>query len=62
MSEMQIVLAGEERELLVGLLETALKDAGVEEHRTRAPGYREHIILREELMTRILSKLKQPTK
>ena len=60
MAELQ--LSAEEREFLVAFLQTALKDTLVEEHRTRAPSYREHIVQREDLITGLLKKLGQPGK
>jgi hypothetical protein len=57
MGELQLRLTAEEQEFLVGLLERTLKDARVEEHRTRTPSYREHVLHREELIAELLSKL-----
>jgi len=57
MAESQLVLTGEERKFLVGLLELVLKDTLVEEHRTRTLSYREHIVHREELINGLLKKL-----
>lgn len=59
MSELQLTLTAEERAYLTSLLESVLKNARVEEHRTRAPSYREHIIHQEDLITALLSKLKK---
>ena len=59
MAELQLTLTAEEREYLAGLLETLLKEKRVEEHRTRAPSYREHLLHQEELLAGLLSKLKQ---
>lgn len=58
MSESQLTLTVEEREYLVGLLEAVLKEKRVEEHRTRAPSYREHVLRQEEIIASLLSKLK----
>jgi len=52
-----LMLTMEERELLVDLLNKSLKDAMVEEHRTRAPSYREQIVKREEVVRALLQKL-----
>ena len=60
MGETQLTLTAEESQFLAGLLEVALRDACVEEHRTRAPTYREHILHREALMSRLLAKLGKP--
>jgi hypothetical protein len=59
MSESPILLTAEERTFLAGLLEIALRDVRVEEHRTRTPSYREHLLHREELMNSLLKKLGQ---
>ena len=57
MTELQLFLNGDERECLIELLKTALRDKRVEEHRTRAPNYREHIIHQAELLNGVLQKL-----
>ncbi|MCI0463294.1 MAG: hypothetical protein L0Z62_40625 [Gemmataceae bacterium] len=57
MAELQVTLTTEEQAFLVELLERCLKDARVEEHRTRTPSYREHVLHQEELMAALLSKL-----
>jgi hypothetical protein len=62
MAESQLTLNAEERDFLVGLLEAALRDTLVEEHRTRAPSYREHIVHREDVISALLSKLGKPPK
>jgi hypothetical protein len=62
MTESQLTLTTEEHAFLKGLLDEALKDTRVEEHRTRTPSYREHILHREDLITSLLTKLGQPTK
>ena len=62
MAEQQLILTMEERECLAHLLETALKDARVEEHRTRTPSFREHVLRQETLITSVLSKLGKPVK
>ena len=58
MAELQLTLNVEEREYLVGLLENLLKEKRVEEHRTRGPSYREHLLHQEDLLAGLLSKLK----
>jgi len=60
MPESQLMLTAEERQFLLDLLQTVLKDARIEEHRTRAPSYREHVLQKEALLDSILSKLGQP--
>ena len=58
MAESHLTLSEEERDFLVGLLKVTLKDAQVEEHRTRTLSYREHIVHREHLIESLLHKLK----
>jgi len=62
MADVQVALTAEERACLVELLQTALKDARVEEHRTRTPTYRENVLNKEKLMAAVLSKLAQQPK
>jgi len=62
MAESQLTLTAEERTFLVGLLEAALRDARVEEHRTRTLSYREHILNQEKLIAALLAKLGQAAK
>jgi hypothetical protein len=57
MAEVHVTLTAEERQFLADLLEILLKDTRVEEHRTRSPGYREHVLHRGELIAALLSKL-----
>jgi hypothetical protein len=52
-----LTLTPQEREFLVSLLRTALKDRRVEEHRTRAPSYREHVLREEETIVSLLRQL-----
>jgi hypothetical protein len=59
MNEAMLHLTTEEREFLAELLETTLKEARVEEHRTRTPSYREFVLNRERLITALLDKLAQ---
>ena len=61
MAESQLVLTAEEHDYLVRLLETTLKDTRIEEHRTRTPTYRQHIVQQEDLIIGVLRKLgRQP--
>jgi hypothetical protein len=60
MAESHLALTDEERAFLVSLLEITLRDTRVEEHRTRTPSYREHILHRENLIAGLLSKLGRP--
>lgn len=61
MTALDLPLTDEEREFLVDLLERSLKEARVEEHRTRTPSYREHVIHHERIMASLLSKLGNPS-
>jgi hypothetical protein len=57
MTNSTISLTTDERAWLRGLLENALKETQIEEHRTRTLSYRQHIIHNEELIQSILNKL-----
>jgi hypothetical protein len=57
MAEMQLTLSDQERAYLAQLLETQLKERQVEEHRTRAPSYREHVLSEEKLISGLLLRL-----
>ena len=57
MTETQLLLNAEEKELLVKLLEREVSQRLVEEHRTRTPAYREHILHDEAVLQRVLEKL-----
>jgi tRNA(Ile)-lysidine synthase TilS/MesJ len=61
LQELQLTLTSDECEYLVNLLENVLKDTRIEEHRTRTPSYREHVLHQEELIVALLSKLGHPT-
>ena len=50
-------LTDEERAFLRELLEKSLKDARVEEHRTRTLSYREYVLKQERLLESLLNKL-----
>jgi hypothetical protein len=60
MPESTYCFTTDERNVLVELLETTKKQTLVEEHRTRSPSFREHITEREELIERLLQKLREP--
>lgn len=60
MAELQLTLTDEERKYLVDLLQVTLKETRIEEHRTRTPSYREHVLQREDLIVALLGKLGQP--
>lgn len=52
-----VTFTNEERVFLREILENALKEARIEEHRTRAPRFREHVLHREELINNVLAKI-----
>ena len=60
MAELQLTLTAQEREYLQALLESVLKDTRVEEHRTRAPRYREYVLQQEDLIASLIGKLGPP--
>ena len=60
MAELNVVLSTEEKDYLVGLLETALGETRVEVHRTHTPAYREQVLRQENLVRGLLTKLQQP--
>ena len=62
MAESQLTLTAQERDCLVSLLTKELKETRVEEHRTRKPTYREHVVEQEHLIEGLLKKLEQPAK
>jgi hypothetical protein len=62
MSDSQIEITAEERTFLIEFLQTALKEARIEEHRTRTPSFREHILHKEDLIAALLGKLGEPVK
>lgn len=59
MAETQLLLNAEEKDLLLKLLEHEISLRLVEEHRTRAPSYREHIMHDKAVLQRVLAKLKE---
>jgi len=60
MADFQLMLTAQERDCLVNVLESALKKTRVEEHRTRTPSYREHVLDEEEAIASVLGKLGRP--
>jgi hypothetical protein len=60
MADLQLTVTQAERDWLVGLLDTLLKEKRVEEHRTRTPAYREHVLHEEDTIKGLLHKLGQP--
>jgi hypothetical protein len=61
MNQIQLSLSPAEQSFLVSFLEETLKETRIEEHRTRTPSYREHIVQREEIIASLLEKLNQHT-
>ena len=61
MAELQLTLTAEEQQFLADLLESTLKERRIEEHRTRTPTYREHVLHEEELIVSVLRKLGRPS-
>jgi hypothetical protein len=57
MTELHLSLTAEEHDYLIGFLEMELKERLVEEHRTRTPSYREHVLRQERLIESLLRKL-----
>lgn len=57
MADLQLTLSAEEREFLLGLLQSTLHDKRVEEHRTKTPSFRELVLRQEELIGTLLGKL-----
>jgi hypothetical protein len=57
MTDCQLTLNDEERGYLVEILQRALREAQIEEHRTRTPTYREHVLHDEGLIAGLLAKL-----
>jgi hypothetical protein len=57
MSEFDLTLSEEERDLLADLLVRTLKAKRVEEHRTRAMTYRDIVLHEEVVLEQILDKL-----
>jgi hypothetical protein len=53
-------LTHEEHELLVRVLQHTLKERQIEEHRTESPTFREQVSREVQLLSSLLSKLKQP--
>jgi len=59
MTEFQMTLTTEERQYLLDLLNETMKNMRVEEHRTRTPTYREHVVHQEAIAQGLLNKLLQ---
>ncbi len=56
-TERTLTLNDEERVLIQGMFEQALRDTRVEVHRTHTPDYRASVQHREEVIRGLLSKL-----
>ena len=59
-TEPALSLSDEERSFLVTLLEQALHDKQIEEHRTDAHQYREHVQHEVALLRGLIDKLHRP--
>ena len=59
MADLQVTFTDEECQYLLDLLDRTLKEARIEEHRTRTPSYRKHVLHDEELIQRLQNKLRQ---
>ncbi|MFO0968676.1 MAG: hypothetical protein U0793_24225 [Gemmataceae bacterium] len=60
MNEQPVNLNSDERRYLRELLEATLKETRVEEHRTKTPSYREHIVHDRQVIQGLLAKLGEP--
>jgi hypothetical protein len=58
--ESALTFTAEEQKVLVDLLQEALKSSRLEEHRTDAISYRQHVMRRQELLESMLRKLETP--
>jgi hypothetical protein len=61
MADVSIAVTAEERDFLVHVLQSEMKKHQIEEHRTRTPTYREHVLKEEALLAELLAKLGEPT-
>ena len=59
---LSLELTSQEQQYLADMLEAELNERRVEEHRTRTPSYREHIVQQEEIIESLLQKLGRSTK
>jgi hypothetical protein len=60
MSDVQLMLTPEERELLLEMLETNRRETRVEAHHTRSRAFKERVLHHESLIDGLLEKLGQP--
>jgi len=61
MADLQVNLTSDERQFHQNLLERTFKDTLIEEHRTRTPSYREHVLQNEGIIQAVLKKLQAPS-
>jgi hypothetical protein len=59
MAEFNLMFTDEESRVLTAHLDQALKDMLIEEHRTRAPTYREGVLQKERVLRGVLNKVRQ---
>jgi hypothetical protein len=59
-SEFALTLSEEERSLLLEILEPALRAKHIEAHRTDAIDYKRYVEHEEELLQRLVDKLRRP--
>jgi hypothetical protein len=62
MPDTTLTLSADETTFLAEFLQAVLHDTRIEEHRTRTPSYRDHIVKREHMVEGLLKKLGQPAK
>jgi hypothetical protein len=54
----ELLIDEQERALMLGLLDQALGETRVEAHRTHTPTYREDVLHHEEVIRRLIAKLR----
>jgi len=59
-TEAALTLTEEERTFLVGLLEQALHDKKIEEHRTDSIEFKEHVVHEVTLLRGLIDRLRRP--
>jgi len=59
MTDLRMNVTPEEREFLITLLDEAMKEKLIEEHRTKTPSYRDFLVCQEKTMRSLLAKLRQ---
>jgi hypothetical protein len=60
MNDVQLTLDTKERDFLVNLLESVLKEKRIEEHRTRTISFRDYVLQQEAAIVELLRKLGKP--